>query len=120
MSDDLVWGHASERSPEQWQGTFATREEAVADGRTEYAGDFYVVSGHLRSATEFFPDADWIVEDAGNRACEECGEVAEDFPEASPEALKELDALLTAWVEEHVAEVRFWTADGDGELVRAE
>ncbi|WP_222833265.1 hypothetical protein [Pseudomonas sp. SC3(2021)] len=44
-----------------------------------------------------------IIEMLGERAYDDVGEVAEDWPDVSAEARQELDAILGAWVSKHCA-----------------
>lgn len=48
-----------------------------------------------------YVDAGDIIEMLGERAYDDVGEVAEEWPDVSAEARKELDALLGAWVSKH-------------------
>lgn len=48
-----------------------------------------------------YVDASDIIEMLGERAYDDVGEVAEDWPDVSAEARLELDALLGAWVSKH-------------------
>lgn len=113
-----LWGYADSRKTERWTGSEVSREAAIAEGRKLYPGqDFWICSGTKCEPARFMPDADWIVEDASNRAAEEVGEVAEDWPPSAPkEAMAELDAFLEAWAEKHMP-CEFWLADGEAELI---
>jgi hypothetical protein len=55
-----------------------------------------------------FFDADDILESAGERAYDEGGEWADDWPDVTPEARTELDDFLTAWFRKH-ATCHFYT-----------
>jgi hypothetical protein len=46
-------------------------------------------------------DAEDVLEQLACRAGDECGEFADDYPEASKEAKDELNALLAAWARKH-------------------
>lgn len=48
-------------------------------------------------ASEFAPDADWVLEYMNEQACDNLGECAEDWPDVTKEAKKELDAFLKDW-----------------------
>lgn len=50
-----------------------------------------------------YVDAGDIIEMLGERAYDDVGEVAEDWPDVSAEARQELDAILGAWVSKHCA-----------------
>ena len=65
---------------------------------------------------EFMPSAKDIIEQAANRAADNAGECAEDWPDASDAALAELDAYLKAWARRYVP-CDFWTGIGQPERV---
>lgn len=46
-------------------------------------------------------DADDALEMMGERAYDDCGESAENYPDVSKEARAELDALLAQWISKH-------------------
>ena len=112
-----VWGYASTDDPEIWNGSFASREEAVAEARSEGISEPWVVQGRRPTADELTPDADWVVDDMFNRAGELGGEAADDF-DVSDEAKKELEHLLVAWAGRHVRPT-WWIADGKPERVES-
>lgn len=114
---DVIWGYCDSAEPEQWDGECKTREEAIKEGRLELPeGDLYVISGTKPPASRFIHDADYIIEAMGERAYDECGECAEEFPDVTDEAKAELNAFLDAWADKH-CEVRFWMADGKTEKI---
>ena len=45
--------------------------------------------------------AEDVIEQLACRADDECGEFAEDYPDVSPDAQKELDDLLETWARKH-------------------
>ncbi|KVE34252.1 hypothetical protein [Burkholderia sp. TSV86] len=46
-------------------------------------------------------DADDVINLIGERAYDEVGEYADDYPDVTAEAIAELDALLAGWIEKH-------------------
>lgn len=52
-------------------------------------------------------DADGILEQMGERANDDCGEAADDYPDITPEAKQELEDVLKAWARKHCTP-RFW------------
>ncbi|HDV6327491.1 TPA: hypothetical protein RJR39_003584 [Burkholderia cenocepacia] len=46
-------------------------------------------------------DADDVIDMIGERAYDEVGEYADGYPDVTPEARAELDALLAGWIEKH-------------------
>ncbi|MDN7441162.1 hypothetical protein QZM64_18555 [Burkholderia cepacia] len=46
-------------------------------------------------------DADDVIDMIGERAYDEVGEYADCYPDVTPEARAELDALLAGWIEKH-------------------
>lgn len=117
MGDSGCWGYADEPNPERWIGS-GTREEAIADGHETYPGKpFWIACGRRPEASEYLPDADDILEIAAERAYEDAGDLAEDFPYASEEAKKELDALIEQWAKTHVTVPTFWVDAGPAERI---
>lgn len=119
MSDDtsIRWGYASSPDAEVWSGMYATREEAIDDGRNHYGGDdYWVTSGHLVPLEAVLPDADDIIETMSSRAYDEAGECAEEYPDVTNEARVELQGLLRGWCEKY-ARPNFWVADGEPEHI---
>lgn len=112
-----VWGYAASDHPEGWHGACATREEAIAGGRSRYgAGEsFFVVEGEWLDPAQFF-DANDVVEQAKEQLYANAHEDAE--LELSADAEKKLDALLDAWCKRHVR-LRAWMAAGEPEKVEA-
>lgn len=49
-----------------------------------------------------------VIELISERASDDGGEYAEDFPDVSKEAATELDELLAGWIKKHCAEPRFY------------
>jgi hypothetical protein len=116
-----VWGYGDSDQAERYFGHLATREDAIVEGRAHYGGDvgFWVIRGHSNSPSEFTPDADWLLEEIGQRANDTVGDAAEDWPDATPEQKKDLQKLLDDWVNKNL-ECRFWTADGQAEYIPPE
>jgi hypothetical protein len=114
------WGYSDDRDTERWIGAEGSREDVIAEGRETYPGQpFWICSGTECSAEQFMPDADDILETAAQRACDEIGDAAEDWPPSVPkEALAELTGFIRAWAAKHLP-CRFWTADGDKERIEA-
>lgn len=119
MSEE-VWFYATCADAESWDGPCYSREDAIAEGAAELGIEpgehFFINTGMPHSATEFMPSARDILEQAANSAADECGEAAEDWPDASPEEESELNALLSEWAEKHCP-VRFWSVDGTAERI---
>lgn len=64
-----------------------------------------------------YMDAEWLLEDAANRACDEIGDCAEDAFSASKEAIEELDAALKAWVAKHLSGT-YWRCVGNSRALK--
>jgi hypothetical protein len=117
-----VWGYADSPRAERWEGSYATREEAIEAGRGECQPDdpLYVHRGRSPDPANFLPTAEWIASDMGARASDEHdSELVGDWPDVNPEALAELDAILDAWAKKH-APCTFWEAEGEAEKVEDE
>lgn len=112
MSDER-WGYASSKHAESWTGCCLTQDEAIAEGRATYCCEpFWIQSGHLVPLEAVMPDVDDIIDTMRDRACDEAGEVAEEFPDVSQAAKDELADLLMDWGRKY-CEPEFWVADGD-------
>lgn len=76
------------------------------------AGAVVYVGTPVRNAPSMFvDDADNIIERMNERAYDEHGECAEDFPDdVTKEAKDELTAFLIAWADKH-CEARFYSVD---------
>lgn len=82
----------------------------IEPGRVVYVGE------PDRPDPADFIDADDVIELLACRGSDIGGEWAEDFPDITPEAKKELDELLAAWVTKH-CEVRFYQVVNTREYV---
>ena len=114
---EIRWGYALSRDSEAWQGECKTRMEAILEGYATYCGDpFWIHSGHVVPLEAVMPDVDAILEQAGEQAYDEAGEVAEEYPDVTNEARIELEGLIRGWFEKH-ARPTFWVADGECEFI---
>jgi hypothetical protein len=52
-------------------------------------------------------DVDGILEKMGERAGDDCGEYADDYPDVSKDARQELEDVLKTWARKHCTP-RFW------------
>lgn len=118
---DNVWCYSPIADAERWDGSCASRDEAIVEGAKELGiapgGKFFVSLGVKPDPAELMPPGHWAIEMAQEKACDEGGEVAEDWPDVTDEAEKELDELLKAWARKH-APVNFWVV-GKAEEVTA-
>ncbi|MBR8434849.1 hypothetical protein KDW37_29225 [Burkholderia cenocepacia] len=64
-------------------------------------GDVVFIGEVAPIQTKHLCDADDVIEMIGERAYDEVGEYADGYPDATPEARAELDALLVGWIEKH-------------------
>ncbi|WP_175760472.1 hypothetical protein [Burkholderia anthina] len=67
----------------------------LAVGDVVYFGDVAPIP------TKHLCDADDIIDMLGERAYDEVGEAADDYPNISPEAKAELESLIAGWIEKH-------------------
>ncbi len=100
---NIRWGYASSEDAESWRGCCLTREEAIEEAIDEYRDEdgydgFWIHSGHLVSVETVMPDVDDLLEGMGERAGDEAGEVAEDYPDVTNEARIELEELIRGWI----------------------
>ncbi|PTT89986.1 hypothetical protein DBR45_56895 [Pseudomonas sp. HMWF031] len=69
--------------------------DELAVGYTVWKGEKFPVN------ITGYVDAGDVIEMLGERAYDDVGEVAEDWPDVSADARQELDAVLAAWVSKH-------------------
>ena len=81
------------------------------DGRLEVGQVYYEIDVVPCNPREFL-QADSILESADQLAYDELGESSEDLFSVSIEAGVELQALLDAWVDKHLAGTRLWKCVG--------
>lgn len=102
---------------ENFSGRHATRVDAIQeakDSTDEWRHD-QIETGTVvpRSAIEFFPSANDMVEHAAEHAYNECGDNAADWPEVSDEAEADLDLVLSgflqSWIMRHRLTPTFYT-----------
>lgn len=70
-------------------------DEELAPGNTVYRG--IVMPIDIKNLI----DADDVIETIGERAWDQAGEVAEDYPDVSADARNELNCLLQGWIKKH-------------------
>lgn len=107
------WYHS--RNGENFSSSaFSTKEEAIADGKEYHDGESFWVgqSAPYEDYLEHF-DADTVFDDLVNNACEEVGEVAEDWldniaPEEKMKLQDVLNAALVGWMKETKEEPIFY------------
>lgn len=61
-------------------------------------------------------DIDRLFEDMGERASDDCGEYAEDFPDVPTEKRAELETLVKDWLDKNLT-VDFYTVKNSKEIV---
>ena len=111
QEEGLVYGWSA-HSDEGFVGAFPSQAEALADAY-EYVGkseDIYVQAGRYEEVTKLAPDhralAENVTDILSENAFEDCGELAEDWPDASDEAKEELatdlQTVIHAWMKKHL------------------
>jgi hypothetical protein len=124
----IVWGWST-YSDEGFTGAHPSKEHAIAEARDNLGSDFaytnvYVQAGQYEDVAKILPRVDMlaehVIEHMSENSYEECGELAEDWPDVSPEQLKELEdglkTLLEGWARKHF-EMPAWAPVGEPELV---
>lgn len=72
------------------------------------AGSLVSVGNKEDACVNTLVDADDIIEMLGERAWDNFGEAAEDFPDVSTEAKAELNMLLQQWIDKHCRASFYW------------
>lgn len=81
------------------------------EGRLEEGAVYWEVDCRRMQASDVF-SVEQVLEDMGERLYEEVGEIADDYPAATPEAKEELKAFLLEWVEKHANPNQYWRVVG--------
>ena len=81
------------------------------EGRME-EGTVYYEADCRRMQSSDVVSVERVIEDMGERLYEEVGEIADDYPNVTPEAKAELKACLHAWVEKHADTSQYWLVVG--------
>jgi hypothetical protein len=115
-----VWGYADSDQAEVWLGSASSREEIIKEGREYYRNEgFWISSGSPVQASKFTPEGDWVLEAMGERAYDELGEVASDWPDVSSEKAAELTKLLEDWADKNIP-CGMWSSDSKPEYIPPE
>jgi len=87
---------------------YETLGDLILDNKQNLEGreHVYVAEVYVPFASDFV-SADDVLDGMLNRAHDECGRDAEDFPDATPAAIAELEEYLSAWADKHCP-VRFY------------
>lgn len=64
-------------------------------------GDVVFVGDVAPVPIKYLCDADDVIDTMGDRAYDQVGEYADGYPDVTPEAKAELEALLAGWIEKH-------------------
>ena len=126
--EGLVWGWST-YDDEGFRGAHPSKEAAIVEAQDNLGSDYqytnvYVQAGSYEDVTTLIPDlsltVENIVEQIGEKGYEECGELAEDWPDVSDEASKELEnelsVVVMAWMRKHL-KMPAWSPVGEPELV---
>lgn len=111
---DYVYGVS--QNEERFEGAYKSREEAVDEGRSIFPGEAFLLGwGYKPDPAQFIPSTDWVLESMAESALDEAGEAAEEWPDITDEAEKELNELLKAWARKNCP-VDFWIGEGHEEI----
>jgi len=120
----IVWGHSS-YPDEGFMGAYTTKEAATKNGRELYGDDsFYVQAGYYGDVADVCPGLsnvfDGITEDMAEKAYEQWGDLAEDWPDVSDDARSELlaglEEVTKVWMRKHL-KAPGWMAIGEPEKI---
>jgi len=109
----------SERG-EEFSGEFASRDEALEQGRKEYEGrPFHISKARRPMASEFVRDTGYFVEELAAMIEEgvddDTGEEIDLDP--SDAAIKELTTLLKAWADKTFGQLDVFIMEGEPEKI---
>lgn len=96
-SERIVWSHDNETFNCDGLGELLD----IMSGSEELCAGRIVYFGETVEPRRVWVDAASVLEDIANRAYDDGGEHAEDFPDVAPEAAAELDAFLSEWQQKH-------------------
>lgn len=85
-------------------------------GRLDVGAIYFEVDSEPVDLAEYL-DADWLIEDAEQRAYDDIGECAEDAFSVSKEATAELEAALKSWAAKHLPS-GYWRCVGKSREMR--
>lgn len=110
----MTWGYCIGTSPDRFTGSFVTREEALYEAiNAERLGEGQVVTLGMGALHQPTLSIDAIIDDLVSNASDECGEAAEDWPDATTIAVKVLEtrlqAVLDTWLDEFDQRPKFYT-----------
>jgi len=88
----IVWSANGEDFREDSLGELLDNNDDLEPGRTVYFGNA------VPPTNEYLCDASDILETIGNRAYDFGGEYAEDFPDATQDAIAELETFIAGWI----------------------
>ncbi len=110
MNEDKVM-YSYSVDDEQYVGQYSTREKAL-EGALDDEGGYGTTIFTAENVPHTFMDfvfLDTLFGDIHERAVDECGDVADDFPGVSKDAEKELENLIEQWASRHNIAVDFWS-----------
>lgn len=102
-------------SGDLWEALQALEDRGdLTEGVAFYVGDAD------RKAPSYYFDVDDLLEGMGNRASDEAGEWADDFPDLTKEKTAELQAVVSAWLDANVSAAFFTVCNTRKVIVTAE
>ncbi len=125
VPDATVWGYGSSEETEHWEGSYQTREQAIAEGCAALDSDqeVWVVCGEVLDPGEAMMGArsivEWMLDTASDAEWSEhaVGELAAIRSALPPAAAVELDGLLGGWARKWFP-IGAWRVTGKPERVR--
>jgi len=114
------FGFAEHKDAENWSGLEATREDAIAEAVATFGtetGHVWICKGEVEDVSEYFDESDVesMLERITDNTCDKVGDVAEEWPSVSNEAIAELTAYIRTWLSKHSPHA-FWQV-GETECV---
>ena len=118
---EVVWGYAEHHMAEWWTGSFATREEAIAEARVELANNhgeppFYVRKGvYPDPCKHVCTDPDMTLECIEESAADQVY-AEDDVFEVRPGAEKAFETMMREWARRYLVP-KVWAPVGEPEKI---
>lgn len=94
-------------SDDKEEFNYNTLGDLLSNGGLAVGDTVYYADAVIPDPADYI-NADDILEQMGERASDDCGECAEDYPDVSAEAKQSLDGFLKGWARKHCTPMNFY------------